>query len=58
MQPVMGMDAANEVYQWLSKLKMERYYKTFIENGYGIFYTNCLNLCGYFLCDRSIECNW
>merc|ERR1712130_492256 len=32
--PVMGQDAANEVFQWLSKLKTERYYKTFIENGY------------------------
>ena len=26
VEPVMGQDAANEVYQWLSKLKMERYY--------------------------------
>merc|ERR1711971_315206 len=34
VEPVMGQDAANEVYQWLSKLKMERYYKTFIDNGY------------------------
>merc|ERR1711971_345521 len=34
VEPVMGQDAANEVFAWLSKLKMERYYKTFIDNGY------------------------
>eukprot|EP00483_Globobulimina_turgida_P007052 UN07066 len=32
--PVMGQDAANEVLRWLTQLKMERYYSTFIENGY------------------------
>merc|ERR1712154_482200 len=33
VQPVMGQDAANEVLVWLTKLRMERYYNTFIENG-------------------------
>merc|ERR1712176_596460 len=35
-QSVVTMDsaAAGEVYEWLSKLKMERYYKNFVDNGY------------------------
>ena len=32
--PRQGQEAADEVLAWLQKLKMERYYKTFIENGY------------------------
>eukprot|EP01083_Nonionella_stella_P253166 871414_1 len=36
MMPVQGQEAANAVYLWLHKLGMERYYKTFIENGYDV----------------------
>jgi len=32
--PSKGQDAANEVLTWLTKLNMQRYYQTFIDNGY------------------------
>ena len=32
--PTMGMENANKVKQWLSAMNMERYYNSFIKNGY------------------------